>query len=135
RVGSRIGMPGDATATVIERDGRFLLLRFDDGVPVIDYLDRHGEMPLPPYITRAPDMLDDARYQTVYARHSGAVAAPTAGLHFDTAILDALRGRGVDSVYITLHVGAGTFLPVDSEDLSRHRMHVESFSVPPETVR
>ena len=79
-------------------------------------------MPLPPYIARAPDSADDERYQTVYARHAGAVAAPTAGLHFDEPMLARLSAAGIVLAYVTLHVGAGTFQPVEAEDLSQHQM-------------
>jgi len=132
--GGRLQLPGGATATVRERDGRFFLLRFaiDGGVEA--YFERWGEVPLPPYIDRAPTPEDSERYQTVYARHPGAVAAPTAGLHFDAPLLARISARGVDLAYLTLHVGAGTFQPVESEDLSRHRMHRERFSIPPETA-
>ncbi|EQD64580.1 Queuosine biosynthesis protein, partial [mine drainage metagenome] len=92
-------------------------------------LQRLGQMPLPPYITRAPDAADVERYQTVFARHAGAVAAPTAGLHFDAAMLHALRARGVRFGYVTLHVGAGTFQPLRSERVEDHHMHREWINV------
>lgn len=98
------------------------------------FLDRHGEIPLPPYIDRAPDSADLERYQTVYARARGAVAAPTAGLHFDEPLLDALAARGVTHGFVTLHVGAGTFQPVRVADPSRHVMHSERVSVSPAAV-
>jgi S-adenosylmethionine:tRNA ribosyltransferase-isomerase len=134
RPGARIELPGDATATVLERDGRFVHLRFAIDAPLEQYLDRYAEVPLPPYIARAPDSDDDERYQTVYARHAGAVAAPTAGLHFDLPMLAKLSASGIVLAYVTLHVGAGTFQPVEAEDLSRHRMHSERFSIPAATV-
>lgn len=134
RTGSRIDLPGGATATVGERDERFFLLRFDIRSTLEAYLDEHGAVPLPPYIARAPGAADEERYQTVYARHPGAVAAPTAGLHFDQALLDALRARNVGFAYVTLHVGAGTFLPVETEDLAQHRMHSERFLIPSATL-
>ena len=134
RVGARIRLPAGATAEVRKRDQRFFLLRFDVPSTLAEYLELHGEVPLPPYIARAAGPADAERYQTVYARAPGAVAAPTAGLHFDHALLAALRTRGVDFAYVTLHVGAGTFLPVESEELSRHRMHSERFSIPPVTT-
>ena len=95
---------------------------------------RLGRMPLPPYIARDADAADEERYQTVYARAVGAVAAPTAGLHFDAPLLDALRTRGVDSGYVTLHVGAGTFQPVRSERIEDHVMHREWLNVGAELV-
>lgn len=132
--GGRVVLPGDATAVVLEREGRFFRLRFEIDAPLEAYLERHGEVPLPPYITREPTDSDEDRYQTVYARHPGAVAAPTAGLHFDEPMLERLRSRGVASAYVTLHVGAGTFQPVETEDLAGHRMHSERFSIPAETA-
>ena len=134
RPGARIDLPGGATATVLERDGRFVRLRFAIDTPLEHYLDRYAEVPLPPYIARAPDSEDDERYQTVYARHAGAVAAPTAGLHFDRPMLTKLSASGIVLAYVTLHVGAGTFQPVEAEDLSRHRMHSERFNIPAATV-
>lgn len=116
-----------AEATVVERDGEFYLLAFDDHVDAV--LDRDGEIPLPPYVQRAPEASDRQRYQTVFARHAGAVAAPTAGLHFDTELLAAIAADGVDIAHVTLHVGAGTFQPVRSEDLAAHHMHKETFVV------
>ncbi len=97
-------------------------------------LERHGHVPLPPYIKHADDAVDAERYQSVFARRAGAVAAPTASLHFDAGVLDALAQRGVLSASITLHVGAGTFQPVRSDDLAEHRMHSEWYEVPADTV-
>jgi S-adenosylmethionine:tRNA ribosyltransferase-isomerase len=134
RPGARIELPGSTTATVLERDGRFVRLRFAIDTPLGNYLDRYAEVPLPSYIARAPDSEDDERYQTVYARHAGAVAAPTAGLHFDLPMLVKLSASGIVLAYVTLHVGAGTFQAVETEDLSRHRMHSERFSIPAATV-
>jgi len=132
--GARFTLDGGAKATVIEREGRFFRLRIAADVPFAAYLDRHGKVPLPPYIARAPQPEDSERYQTVYARHPGAVAAPTAGLHFDLPMLERLRERGVAFAYLTLHVGAGTFQPVEVEDLALHRMHSERFDIPAATV-
>jgi len=132
--GGRILLPGGAVATVIERDGRFFRLRLDAELPLEAFLERHGEVPLPPYIAHSPGPEDSERYQTVYASAQGAVAAPTAGLHFDDALLARLRERGVTLASLTLHVGAGTFQPVDDEDLSRHRMHAERYSIPAATA-
>ena len=134
RVGATIELPGGASATVCERDERFFRLRFDVPTTLADYLEQHGAVPLPPYIARAPEPADAERYQTVYARHPGAVAAPTAGLHFDQALLAALRTRKIRFAYVTLHVGAGTFLPVETDDLSQHRMHSERFGIPRGTL-
>ena len=125
---------GDAAATVLERDGRFVRLRFAASLGLDDYLERYGEVPLPPYIARAVAPEDAKRYQTVYARERGAVAAPTAGLHFDQAMLERLRERRIVLASLTLHVGAGTFEPVDEEDLTQHRMHRERYAIPGETA-
>jgi S-adenosylmethionine:tRNA ribosyltransferase-isomerase len=132
RPGRTIFFAGDARAEVLGRAGEFFELRFGEGV--LDLLARHGETPLPPYITHAPGGEDEARYQTVYARAPGAVAAPTAGLHFDDAMLEALRTEGVAIASITLHVGAGTFQPVREDDVTKHVMHSEWYAIPQGTV-
>ncbi|OZA75114.1 tRNA preQ1(34) S-adenosylmethionine ribosyltransferase-isomerase QueA [Polynucleobacter sp. 39-46-10] len=117
---------------MLDYDGRFYEVRFPENV--FDLLERFGELPLPPYIEHQPNQEDANRYQTVVAKNPGAVAAPTAGLHFDEAILKRLNELGVKQVSVTLHVGAGTFTPVREEDLSKHKMHYEWFSVPAETI-
>ncbi len=109
-------------------DGRFYEVRFPENI--FELLERFGELPLPPYIEHQPDSEDAQRYQTVVAKNPGAVAAPTAGLHFDEKILQQLKDLGVSLATITLHVGAGTFTPVREEDLSKHKMHHEWFSIP-----
>ncbi|CAP43989.1 tRNA preQ1(34) S-adenosylmethionine ribosyltransferase-isomerase QueA [Bordetella petrii] len=114
-------------ATVLGRAGELFDLRFP--APVLDLLDAHGATPLPPYITHAADATDEARYQTVYAREPGAVAAPTAGLHFDEAMLERLAALGVERAFVTLHVGAGTFQPVRVDNLADHVMHAEWYTV------
>ena len=129
--GSTLAFDG-ASATVRSRDGAFYALSFDTAV--LPLLERAGRLPLPPYIRHAADDEDDARYQTVYARHPGAVAAPTAGLHFDDALLAELAAGGVERAFVTLHVGAGTFQPVREDDPSRHVMHSERYHVPEATV-
>jgi S-adenosylmethionine:tRNA ribosyltransferase-isomerase len=121
-------------AKVEARDGDLFRLRFDCDQPLDEVLELEGALPLPPYITHTPDALDRDRYQTVYARVPGAVAAPTAGLHFDQAMFDALAARGIAHAFVTLHVGAGTFQPVRSEDLAAHRMHGELYDIPAKTV-
>jgi len=132
--GSTLDLDGGLRLGVLGREGEFYRLRFPEGADVLSLLERHGSVPLPPYITHAPETEDVARYQTVYARAPGAVAAPTAGLHFDEALLGALAKRGVESAYVTLHVGAGTFQPVRSDALAEHKMHTEWFDVPQATV-
>jgi len=130
QIGSRIALDAGGQAEVLAReDDGFWRLRFDVGGPLETWLQQAGQLPLPPYIERRPDAADAERYQTVYAREAGAVAAPTAGLHFDQALLGALRARGVEFGYITLHVGAGTFQPVRVDDVERHHMHSEWISV------
>ncbi|MDR1399733.1 MAG: tRNA preQ1(34) S-adenosylmethionine ribosyltransferase-isomerase QueA [Treponema sp.] len=110
------------------------LLRFDKPIDE-QWLDRYGHVPLPPYIKREDSSADSERYQTIYARHIGSAAAPTAGLHFTTALLDALHERGVETAFVTLHVGLGTFLPVRSEYVEEHRMHEEAYSIEENTAR
>ena len=132
RIGRMLRLAGAIDAEVLARHGEFFELRF--AANVLDTLAAHGEVPLPPYITHAADPGDEGRYQTVYARVPGAVAAPTAGLHFDDALLAALEAKGVKRATLTLHVGAGTFQPVRTDDVSRHIMHSEWYSVPQETV-
>jgi S-adenosylmethionine:tRNA ribosyltransferase-isomerase len=133
RAGSVVAI-GAFRLIVIGRDDRFFHLRLDGDATLDKLLERHGEIPLPPYIARPSTDDDAARYQTVYARVPGAVAAPTAGLHFDPTMLAALAERGIASAFVTLHVGAGTFLPVQTEDLSDHRMHREWFDLRAATV-
>jgi S-adenosylmethionine:tRNA ribosyltransferase-isomerase len=135
RVGSAIALDARAHATVVRRDGRFFELRFAGTGDLSVWLEHHGEVPLPPYITHRPDLSDAERYQTVYARSAGAVAAPTAGLHFDEAMLHALRARGVALAFITLHVGAGTFQPVQTRRIDEHRMHAERYVIGDESAR
>jgi S-adenosylmethionine:tRNA ribosyltransferase-isomerase len=134
RLGTSMTFDDGTKAVVLARDDRLFHLRFELREPLSDWLDAHGDVPLPPYILRPPDADDASRYQTVYARHAGAVAAPTAGLHFDLPLLAALSQRGVALAFVTLHVGAGTFQPVEADDLSQHRMHAERFQIPAATV-
>jgi S-adenosylmethionine:tRNA ribosyltransferase-isomerase len=126
---SRITLDEGTGLTVLGRDGEFYKLRFDGDEPLEKVLLRSGRMPLPPYIHRDADITDDARYQTVFAKHTGAVAAPTAGLHFDEALLAAIKARGIEFGHVTLHVGAGTFQPMRSESVHEHVMHREWLNV------
>jgi S-adenosylmethionine:tRNA ribosyltransferase-isomerase len=119
-------------ATVGERVGEFYALRFP--ADVFELIDAYGRLPLPPYIEHAADAYDEQRYQTVYAKQLGAVAAPTAGLHFDQNLLGRLREHGVKTAFVTLHVGAGTFQPVRSENLAEHQMHSEWYTIAQEVV-
>jgi S-adenosylmethionine:tRNA ribosyltransferase-isomerase len=134
RAGSRLVLADGLVATVLGRQGEFFDLKFENCADIFALLERHGTVPLPPYITHAADAVDESRYQTVYARTPGAVAAPTAGLHFDDAMLNALKQLGVTIAHITLHVGAGTFQPVRVSDLREHQMHSEWYDVPQATV-
>ena len=134
RDGSLVELDDGTPVRVLGREGQFFELKFECSEPLEKLLLRMGHMPLPPYITRPDDARDSDRYQTVYARQPGAVAAPTAGLHFDAALLEALRARAVDFGYITLHVGAGTFQPVRAEKVEDHEMHREWLNVGAELV-
>ena len=128
--GSTLRLAGGLDVRVLGRAEEFYHLRFPGSGTVLELLERHGSVPLPPYVSRAPRGEDEQRYQTVYARSSGAVAAPTAGLHFDEPLLAALAERGVEFAYVTLHVGAGTFQPVRVKNLAKHRMHGERYAIP-----
>ena len=134
-VGTVLAMEGGFTATLLGRwpdgDGPLFRLRFSDDPYAV--MERCGHVPLPPYIAHADTAQDVQRYQTVFAKHPGAVAAPTAALHFDEAVLAALDARGIGRASVTLHVGAGTFQPVKTEDIAAHRMHSEWYEVPAAT--
>lgn len=132
-VGTTLTLADAVSVRVTGRSDDLYDLSFEQ--PVLDALDQYGEVPLPPYIKHSADDSDAQRYQTVYAKVPGAVAAPTAGLHFDEQILTLLQARGVQSCFVTLHVGAGTFQPVRDNDLSKHIMHSEWYTLPPETVQ
>ncbi|MCE8010004.1 tRNA preQ1(34) S-adenosylmethionine ribosyltransferase-isomerase QueA [Billgrantia desiderata] len=127
--GTELIFEGDVRAVVEGRREALFELRFLGETPLIELLERHGHMPLPPYIDRADELADRDRYQTVYARRDGAVAAPTAGLHFDEPLLERLAAKGVESAFVTLHVGAGTFQPVRADDIREHKMHSEWIEV------
>lgn len=130
--GNRIRLADAFDVVTGERAGEFFTLHFD--ADVFELIEAHGRLPLPPYIDHAADAFDETRYQTVYSKAPGAVAAPTAGLHFDEALLAQLAAKGVQFAYVTLHVGAGTFQPVRVEALAEHKMHTEWYTVPPATV-
>jgi S-adenosylmethionine:tRNA ribosyltransferase-isomerase len=129
RPGTLLRLPEGEPLTVEGRDESGLFILCSEHADFAQLMRRHGHMPLPPYITRADDAADRERYQTVYGRRDGAVAAPTAGLHFDAAMLQRLQDMGVEQAQVTLHVGAGTFQPVREDDLDRHRMHAEWLEV------
>lgn len=134
KVGSRIRLSDAFDVEVTARHDDLFELHFLSDVSVFDLLEQHGALPLPPYITHAATDDDEERYQTVFAKHPGAVAAPTAGLHFNTALLEQLAQKGVNIAYVTLHVGAGTFQPVRVDNIAEHKMHSELFSIPQATV-
>lgn len=127
--GALLALEGGFSARVEGREGDFYVLDFLGGTPLLEILDRVGHIPLPPYIDRADNSADRERYQTVYARAPGAVAAPTAGLHFDHELLAVMRAKGVALGFVTLHVGAGTFQPVRVDDVRQHPMHSEVVDV------
>jgi S-adenosylmethionine:tRNA ribosyltransferase-isomerase len=133
--GSRLQLEGGVTATMESREGDYFVLAFAGETPLLRLLEQHGHIPLPPYIRRSDDVEDRERYQTVYARKPGAVAAPTAGLHFDETLLAALRDKGVQQNFVTLHVGAGTFQPMRADRVEEHRMHREYLEVSEEVCR
>ena len=130
--GIRIRLADAFEVVVGERFGEFYTLQFPDDV--FGLLEQYGSLPLPPYIDHAADAFDETRYQTVYAKEPGAVAAPTAGLHFDQALLAALDAKGIAQAFVTLHVGAGTFQPVRVENLAEHQMHSEWYNVSAQTA-
>ena len=133
KIGARLILEDKIEAQMIGRVGDLFELRFKSllagNLSVLELLEQHGHMPLPPYIERADDKGDQQRYQTVYAKHAGAVAAPTAGLHFDQSMLEALADKGIKSAFVTLHVGAGTFQPVRVDNIEDHHMHAEYIDV------
>jgi len=131
--GSRILVEGAGSLLMEGRQGDLFQLRSQQG-ELLDWLQKVGHMPLPPYIDRADESLDQERYQTVYASNPGAVAAPTAGLHFDEALLETLKRQRVATTFVTLHVGAGTFQPVRADDIRDHNMHSEWLQVDADTV-
>ncbi|MEW6676715.1 MAG: tRNA preQ1(34) S-adenosylmethionine ribosyltransferase-isomerase QueA [Pseudomonadota bacterium] len=132
--GAVIRFAGCLDALVLGRQDDLFHLAFDPAHTVLEWLELCGEVPLPPYMERSAEAADDDRYQTVYARDPGAVAAPTAGLHFDEAMLGQLAAAGVETAFVTLHVGAGTFLPVRVEAVADHKMHTERYVIPAATV-
>ncbi len=132
--GTQIVIASDLTLRVVGREGAFFRLESDEDKPLLELIEQYGSMPLPPYIQRNADDDDKTRYQTVYAKNQGAVAAPTAGLHFDESIFTKLADKGIRHDFVTLHVGAGTFSPVRVDNIKEHQMHSEWFEVPPSVV-
>lgn len=134
KVGSRLTLSNAFDVEVIARHDDLFELLFLSDTSVLDLLEQHGALPLPPYITHAATSNDEERYQTVFSKHLGAVAAPTAGLHFNDAMLETLKQNGINLSYVTLHVGAGTFQPVRVDNINEHKMHSELYSISQETV-
>ena len=134
KAGSRLILEQEAEVEMTARQGELFELTLLSDEPVLSMLERLGHMPLPPYIDRPDAASDRERYQTVYNSKPGAVAAPTAGLHFDEPLLAALKAKGVEFAFVTLHVGAGTFQPVRVDNILEHQMHAEYIEVPPEVV-
>jgi len=134
KIGSRMRLSDAFDVEVTARHDDLFELRFLSEASVFDLLEQYGALPLPPYITHTATDDDEERYQTVFAKNLGAVAAPTAGLHFNNALLEQLRDKGVNIAYVTLHVGAGTFQPVRVDNIAEHKMHSELFSIPELTV-
>lgn len=134
KIGSRIRLSDAFDVEVTARHDDLFELRFLSDVSVFDLLEQHGALPLPPYITHSATDDDEERYQTVFAKNLGAVAAPTAGLHFNETLLEQLQQKGINIAYVTLHVGAGTFQPVRVDNITEHKMHSELFSIPQSTV-
>lgn len=132
--GSLLRIADAFDAEVMTRQDDLFLLEIRGPTPAIELIDQYGSLPLPPYISHKADGHDEERYQTVFAREPGAVAAPTAGLHFDDAMMDRLQAAGIAIAYVTLHVGAGTFQPVRVDNIHEHKMHSELYSVPQATV-
>jgi S-adenosylmethionine:tRNA ribosyltransferase-isomerase len=128
REGAAVKLAAEQSALMLGREDELFVLKFS--CDVLEFFQMHGQIPLPPYIERSAEPTDRERYQTVYARSLGAVAAPTAGLHFDDAIFADLQSRGIGHAFVTLHVGAGTFAPMRSEDIDEHQMHTEYLEVP-----
>jgi len=134
KAGAKLFLEGQIEAIVLGRNDDLFHLKFLHEACIDDLLEQYGHLPLPPYIAHSADSGDESRYQTVYAKHAGAVAAPTAGLHFDEAMLYSLKAMGVATAYVTLHVGAGTFQPVKVDDISAHKMHSERYHIPEATA-
>lgn len=134
KAGVKISIATDFELQVVGREGAFFVLENRSDDPLMTLIQKFGHMPLPPYIDRDAKEFDRERYQTVYADRLGAVAAPTAGLHFDNELIQQIKDKGIKSDFVTLHVGAGTFAPIRVDDISKHQMHSEWFSVPQSVV-
>ncbi len=134
KVGSMLRLADAFDVEVTARQDDLFVIKIHHEQNILTLLSQYGSLPLPPYITHQADSTDEERYQTVYAKNEGAVAAPTAGLHFDDAMLNHLQSLGIQIAYVTLHVGAGTFQPVRVDNISEHKMHSELYEIPQATV-
>lgn len=134
KVGNKLRLADAFDVEVTVRHDDLFELRFLSETSVLDLLELHGALPLPPYITHTATSEDEERYQTVFSRHLGAVAAPTAGLHFNESVLEALKQKGINIAYVTLHVGAGTFQPVRVDNINEHKMHSELYNISQATI-
>ncbi|MDD3266135.1 MAG: tRNA preQ1(34) S-adenosylmethionine ribosyltransferase-isomerase QueA [Burkholderiales bacterium] len=135
KIGMLIDLPAGITMEVIERIDSIFKLRVLNDIDIYHYLEQNGNLPLPPYMGRQADSSDEERYQTVYAKHNGSVAAPTAGLHFTNEIITQISDKGAKVTHVTLHVGSGTFKPVSVENIAEHKMHSEVFEITEDTIR
>jgi S-adenosylmethionine:tRNA ribosyltransferase-isomerase len=134
KAGARLKLAQVLDVEVIGRDDDLFHVKFLSDTPILELLEQYGNLPLPPYITHQADANDESRYQTVFAKHAGAVAAPTAGLHFDEDMLSRIENKGANIAYVTLHVGAGTFQPVKVDNIAEHKMHSELYHISEQTV-
>jgi S-adenosylmethionine:tRNA ribosyltransferase-isomerase len=134
KVGAILKLAQAIEVEVLGRNDDLFHVKFLSDTPILELLEQYGKLPLPPYITHQADEEDESRYQTVFAKHAGAVAAPTAGLHFDENILSLIKDKGINIAYVTLHVGAGTFQPVKVDNIADHKMHSELYHISQQTV-
>lgn len=135
KIGAILNLENTVEVKVLDRDDDLFKLQFPRNFPVMQTLNTFGHVPLPPYIDRMTEKIDRERYQTVYAKHDGSVAAPTAGLHFNEKMLHELKNKDINMAFVTLHVGAGTFQPVKTSDIKQHKMHSELIQVDDETCK
>ena len=135
RIGDTVTVDDRYVLTVTGRDRDMFMLGVEDDADAMEMIENCGSVPLPPYITRAVERADAIRYQTVYAKHPGSVAAPTAGLHFSEELIREIQGLGVEMNYVSLHVGAGTFAPIRDNDVHRHSLHSERYEIPPSVCK
>lgn len=130
RLGSHVALSQSLLLEVVDRNNQFYVLRYNDlNRSILEMIESIGEIPLPPYMNRNPEEADKERYQTIYAKHKGSVAAPTAGFHFDDEVMEKLQAKNIDMGYLTLHIGAGTFAPVRVEKIHEHKMHAEYLEI------